>query len=554
MALLGACGGGVVRAVATSADAHAWQHARRLALTSRNRLLALVLTPASRLAPLFPARLRGAGARNRLFVLVLIPAFLLRADAELGYQWQVWFNDSFVYMSDVIGLHPDVTRPAGYAVFLKILEPLRSYAAVTILQHLMGLAVGVMVYALARHRFGVRPWIAALAAVPVLYDGFQIELEHLILSDVLFEFLLVLATTLLLWDAKPGWRRCTLIGLILGVSATVRSQGLPFLALFAAYIIIRRIGWRALAGTVAACLVPILLYCAWFYSSYGQFAMTDSTGIFLYSRVMSFAECSKMHMPADELSLCTTTPPAKRPIAQLYIWANISPLDRFPPSKFSPLPNQLAEDFAKRAIEAQPLAYAQIVAYDTARVFEWRRYVFPNAQTYDEYLFGYRSQPIPSWARGHVGSYNSDVAYYIRGNPLTHLVEPFAGIIRAWQRYVWLPGSVYGAILVVGLGGMVLAWRRLGGEATMPWLISVALIVIPAATAEFDYRYVLPAVPFACLAAAMAFGRDTAARNWLDARRARRGPASGEAAAGGQDGPEGPAHHQELTRDEPAAS
>ena len=477
-------------------------------------------------------------------------------DTELGYQWQVWFNDSFVYMSDVIGLHPDVTRPAGYAVFLKILEPLRSYAAVTILQHLMGLAVGVMVYALARHRFGVRPWIAALAAVPVLYDGFQIELEHLILSDVLFEFLLVLATTLLLWDAKPGWRRCTLIGLILGVSATVRSQGLPFLALFAAYIIIRRIGWRALAGTVVACLVPVLLYCAWFYASYGQFAMTDSTGIFLYSRVMSFAECSKMHMPADELSLCTTTPPAKRPIAQLYIWANISPLDRFPPSKFSPLPNQLAEDFAKRAIEAQPLAYAQIVAYDTARVFEWRRYVYPNAQTYDEYLFGYHSQPIPSWARGHVGSYNSDVAYYVRGNPLTHLVEPFAGIIRAWQRYVWLPGSVYGAILVVGLGGMVLAWRRLGGEATMPWLISLALIVIPAATAEFDYRYVLPAVPFACLAAAMAFGRDTAARNWLDARRARRarrGPASGEAAAGGQDGPEGPAHHQELTRDEKAS-
>ena len=541
VARFGATGGGVVQKVATSADTYAWQRARRLALTSKNRLLILVLTPASLLARLFPARLRAAGAQNRLFVLVLIPAFLLRVDTEIGYQWQSWFNDSFEYMSDVIGLHPDVTRPAGYAVFLKILEPLHSYAAVTILQHLMGLAVGVMVYALARHRFGVRPWIAALAAVPVLYDGFQIQLEHLIVSDVLFEFLLVLATTLLLWDARPSWPRCTLIGLILGVSATVRSQGLPFLALFAAYIIIRRIGWRALAGTVVACLVPVLLYCAWFYANYGQFAMTDSTGIFLYSRVMSFAECPKMHVPADELSLCTTTPPARRPMSQSYIWTNVSPLDRFPPSKFSPLPNQLAEDFAKRAIEAQPLAYAQIVAYDTFRVFEWRRYVFPNAQTYDEYLFGYHSQPIPSWARGHVGSYNSDVAYYVRGNPLTHLVEPFAGIIRVWQRHVWLPGSLYGAILAVGLGGMVLAWRRLGGEATMPWLISVALIVIPAATAEFDYRYVLPAVPFACLAAAMAFGRDTAARNWLDARRARRGPASGEAAAGGQDGLKGPA-------------
>ena len=84
----------------------------------------------------------------------------------------------------------------------------------------------------------------------------------------------------------------------------------------------------------------------------------------------------------------------------------------------------------------------------------------------------------------------------------------------------------------------------------MPWLISLALIVEPAATAEFDYRYVLPAVPFACLAAAMAFGRDTAARNWLDARRARR--SSGTTAADPA-APQGPAD-QELARGETTAS
>jgi hypothetical protein len=38
-----------------------------------------------------------------------------------------------------------------------------------------------------------------------------------------FEFLLALALTLLLWEPNPGWKRCTLVGLILGVSATVRS-------------------------------------------------------------------------------------------------------------------------------------------------------------------------------------------------------------------------------------------------------------------------------------------------------------------------------------------
>ena len=108
------------------------------------------------------------------------------------------------------------------------------------------------------------------------------------------------------------------------------------------------------------------------------------------------------------------------------------------------------------------------------------------------------------------GRYSSYAAAYVHGNPLTQVVAPFANIIRGYQRYVWLPGTVYGLILLAGLGGLVLAWRRLGGEALLPWTISFALIVIPAATAEFDYRYVLPAVPFACLAAVIAFSRGTA--------------------------------------------
>ena len=75
-----------------------------------------------------------------------------------------------------------------------------------------------MLYALARHRFGAPAWIATLAAVPVLYDGYEIELEHLILSDVPFLFLITLATTLLLWDpAGPSARRSAVIGLLLGL-------------------------------------------------------------------------------------------------------------------------------------------------------------------------------------------------------------------------------------------------------------------------------------------------------------------------------------------------
>ena len=54
--------------------------------------------------------LRSLAARtwtgHRLFVIVLIPAVLLRADAELGYRWQAWFNDSFVYCRGHGSLQP----------------------------------------------------------------------------------------------------------------------------------------------------------------------------------------------------------------------------------------------------------------------------------------------------------------------------------------------------------------------------------------------------------------------------------------------------------------
>ena len=62
--------------------------------------------------------------------------------------------------------------------------------------------------------------------------------------------------------------------------------------------------------------------------------------------------------------------------------------------------------------------------------------------------------------------------------------------------------------------------------------------MVPAATAEFDYRYVTTAVPFACLAAAMAFGSALLPRDGAGG-----GPDRGLADAGH--------HERDLTADAP---
>ncbi|MGH3268705.1 MAG: hypothetical protein ACRDN1_06495, partial [Trebonia sp.] len=285
-----------------------------------------------------PKGVQRALAGNKLFVILMIPATLLRIDAELGYRWQSWFNDSWNYVDTAVTLSLDPTRPSGYSLYLWVLKPFHSFALVTVSQHVMGLLIAVMMYALARHRFGTPKWLAAVMTLPVLYDGFEIQLEHLILSDTLFLFLVMLAVLVLLWSPLPplraaggaggarvpwwrsSWARCALAGVLLGMSSIVRTTGLPLIPIFAVYLLLClgmsavRAGWRTLVSGVVAfvmlAVAPVAGYAGWYDLQHGAFNTSESTGVFLYSRVMTFADCSKMQLSPDLLSLCTAVPPA----------------------------------------------------------------------------------------------------------------------------------------------------------------------------------------------------------------------------------------------------
>ncbi|MGI5492645.1 hypothetical protein [Microtetraspora malaysiensis] len=435
---------------------------------------------------------------------------LLRVVTMLGFGPAMWFNDSFDYVSVALHPRPHSIRPDGYGFWLLLLKPVHSFAFVVFTQHLMGLASGLLIYLLLTRKFGLPGWGATLAAVPVLFDAYQIQLEQLIMSDAMFTLLVTAVVTLVLWHRKMSWPVGAAVGALLALTALTRSIGLPILVLVVVYLLIKRAGWKPIAAMITVCALPVLAYMGWFKAVNGQFAMTNSDGVILYMRTALFADCHKMKLDKrDELELallCINTPPAERGrTAQAYLWwDDQNQLHVFGSGmKFTPEINANASAFAKKAILAQPKDYLAAVAKDFFRAFGWGRPLFPDAKTYLQYQFGnYYTQRLPTWT-SYKGTTDKDAAQYENGPAATHEVKPWSDIMIGYQKVMRLPGTVLGLLLLAGLYGVAVRWRRLGGPVLLPWLAAVGMILAPAATAEFDYRYLLPAVPVACLAAAI---------------------------------------------------
>jgi hypothetical protein len=273
--------------------------------------------------------------RHWLFAVMLAVAAALRAVVFVAYHPALIFPDSVRYLQYAHSFADghwsvDELRQSGYSVLIIPVMLVHDLWIIPLVQHLAGLATAVLVY-MVLVRFGIRAWIAALAAIPVLFDPLQLILEQYVLTDVWTVFLIVAALVILVWNTpnqrgekgRTGdgltWQRAAWCGLLLGLAVTFRDEELIMIIPAAVFVAVavrpgKRLAQR-MAALIGCFLIPVAAYLGWFDASHGELGFTTFSGTFLYGRVADFASCQGLSLPSYEKPLCPTQPCAPRPAA-----------------------------------------------------------------------------------------------------------------------------------------------------------------------------------------------------------------------------------------------
>ncbi|MGV9326372.1 hypothetical protein [Streptosporangium sandarakinum] len=424
------------------------------------------------------------------FAVVITLAAALRVVVMLGYDTaQLYWYDSFTYLDTAVHLKPGgAFHPAGYSLFLWLLRPFHSVELVVGAQHAMGLGMGLMIYLLLRRR-SLPAWGATSATLPVLFNPAFLRLEHAVLSDTQVTFLVIAALTVLMWRAKPSVRSAAAAGALLAAAGLTRTAAVPLLALFVLHLLLRRAGWRRVVALVVAGTLPLAAYAGWYRQHHGRFALSGSDGVALWARTMTFADCSEIRPPAAEARLCPNGTVVDA--ASEYVWAADASLNRLPGDRFSH--NDLARSFAVHAIAAQPLDYLREVASDASLAFAWTPVRHPK-RIVPALTFPVGSWPLPSFPLIDQVRREYDPAIREMSS-----VAPYDAFFTTYRYPNVLHGPLFGVLLL--LGGLGAIGRR--RAALLPWAVAMFLFLGPIAALDFDHRYMLPAIPVACAAAAL---------------------------------------------------
>jgi hypothetical protein len=441
------------------------------------------------------ARLLDPIRRHPGFTVVFALGAAVRVLAVVAYRPALlFFGDSYTYLWMSHTLKPDPTRPLVYPIFIRMLSwaPFgRNLAFLIIVQHLMGLGIGVLIYALAR-RYRLPKWAATLAAAPMLLDAYQVNIEHFVMAEVLFQALIVCALAFLLWDERPSGPFCAFAGALLGVAALSRTVGLALIPIAVLFLFLRRTKISRIIAFVAAAGLFLGGYSMWFGHANKEASVQSAEGNFLFGRVMSFADCTQFDVEPNQMALCDTVPVSERPNANYYVWGRNTPSHVVPHPK-GMTTSAMLRSFALNAIFGQPVDYARVVSSDFLHYFR------PG------HITGRLDEPGTQWrfprALDHAQYWDQYVQVYDDSSPV---IDPGpSALVRGYQGLMFPSGPFYAVMLILGLAGAwLLIGRPSGGPVALIVAIAVALLAVPVMTTMFDYRYFLPAIPFISLAGA----------------------------------------------------
>jgi hypothetical protein len=423
---------------------------------------------------------------------------------------------------------------------------------VAALQHLLGLAMAVMIYVLLVRR-GASRWLAAVAAAPVLLDAYQLQMEQMIMPDVWFEAAVVAALAILLWRPAVTVRTAVLAGLVAGASAILKQQGEVLALPAVVYLLAGDTRWRLRLLTsgalVAAFLVPVLGYCTVSYARTGHFWLAhkqSSTG-----RLVAAADCAALKLPAAARPLC----PSPRAQSNGPDWLEHS---KDSPLYAAPVPpgtkrSKLISAIDSAVVSQQPLRVVGSVVKDWGRLFSVTRTPSRWTTPISRWQFQTSYPVYPPWVELGPGNQIIVGLQPKVFGPFHHHVlnpqyggraqvsKPIATFLRTYQlRGGYTPGPLLALFVLAGLAGSLLALAARAAAPRVRQLAlagllftgSAAVLLLLPGLYEFSWRYQLPAV--ITLPPAGVLGA-TALAGYIRDHRDRRNAA----AAGLQPAPEG---------------
>jgi hypothetical protein len=463
------------------------------------------------------ARLLG---RHWLLVVLLAAGLALRIAAQAAYQPALIYVDTLKYL---YGASPGAD-PLGYTLVLRAILVAGDLSLVALVQHLLGLAMAVALYAVLLRR-GTSRWLAAVAVAPVLLDAYQVQIEQMIMPDVWFEAMIVAGLGVLLWRPGVTVRLAALAGVILGLSATVHQVGEVLIVPAVFYLAVAAGSLRRAVTTAVALIVafvlPIVLYCGVSYLGNGHFRL--ARGQTTVGRVVGAADCATLTLPPAVRPLCPTpAEQAKGP-------------DWLEHSKYSPLApgsipagekgGRLTSELTSAIKSQQPLRILGGIVRDSVRLFAVTRTPNPWVTPLARWQFQTTYPTFPHWVTlgpGNVivvgvqrvafGQFHFSKLKPAYGGK-AQVNRPVASFLRSYQLDGgFTPGPFLLLCTVLGVLGTLLAVvlqvrQARGGDrdpraararqlalACLLFAATAVVLLLSQDLVEFSWRYQLPAV------------------------------------------------------------